>query len=84
MSKYHTYVLAGTKRLGRFRKRLTVKSDWAITAALNLLWEKSNDRSLLVSKSRKTKEPNTEAASLGSLCDGTLPPGQGYFFFRLT
>lgn len=55
MSKYHTYVLAGTKRLGRFRKRLTVKSDWAITAALNLLWEKSNDRSLLDIQEQKDK-----------------------------
>ena len=47
MGKYHAYVLASTKRLGRFRERLTAKSDWAVTAALNLLWEKSNDRSLL-------------------------------------
>lgn len=39
MGKYHTYILASTKRLGRFRKRLTTKSDWAITTALNLLWE---------------------------------------------
>ena len=40
MGKYHAYVLASTKRLGRFRERLTTKSDWAVTAALNLLWER--------------------------------------------
>jgi hypothetical protein len=41
MGKYHAYIFASTKRLGHFHKRLTTRSDWAITAALNLLWEKS-------------------------------------------
>jgi len=54
MGKYHAYVMASTKRLSRFRKRLTAKSDWAVTAALNLLWEKSNDRSLLDIREQKT------------------------------
>jgi len=55
MGKYHAYVMASTKRLSRFRKRLTAKSDWAVTAALNLLWEKSNDRSLLDIREQKDK-----------------------------
>jgi len=55
MGKYHAYVLASTKRLGRFRERLTTKSDWAVAAALNLLWEKSNDRSLTDIQEQKDK-----------------------------
>jgi hypothetical protein len=48
IAKYHAY-------LDRFRKRMTAKSDWAVTAALNLLWEKSNDRSLLDIQEQKDK-----------------------------
>jgi hypothetical protein len=55
MGKYHTYVWASTKRLSLFRERLTTKS--AVAAALNLLWEKSNDRSLTDIQEQKTKEP---------------------------
>jgi len=38
-----------------FRERLTTKSDWAVAAALNLLWEKSNDRSLTDIQEQKDK-----------------------------
>jgi hypothetical protein len=55
MGKCHACVLASAKRLGRFRKRLTAKSDWAVTTALKLLWEKSNDRSLLDIREQKGK-----------------------------
>jgi hypothetical protein len=55
MDKYHAYIFASTKRLDHFRKRLTTRSDWAITAALNLLWEKSNGRSALAIREQKDK-----------------------------
>lgn len=64
MGKYHAYVLASTKRLGRFRERLTTKSDWAVTAALNLLWEKSNDRSLLDIQEQKDKRAKIQRGRL--------------------
>jgi hypothetical protein len=54
MGKYHAYIFASTKRLGHFRKRLMIRSDWAIMAALNLLWERSNHRSILATRGQKT------------------------------
>ena len=62
MGKYHAYVLASTKRLGRLR--LTAKSDWAVTAALNLLWEKSNDRSLLDIQEQKDQRAKIQRGRL--------------------
>jgi hypothetical protein len=44
MGKYFAYMLASTKRLSHFRKRVTTRTDSAITAALNLLWEESNEQ----------------------------------------
>ena len=64
MGKYHAYVLASTKRLGRLRERLTTKSDWAVTAALNLLWEKSNDRSLLDIQEQKDQRAKIQRGRL--------------------
>jgi hypothetical protein len=55
MGKYRACIFASTKRLGHFRKRLTNRSDRAITAALNLLWEKSNGRSVLTIQEQKDK-----------------------------
>jgi len=55
MGKYHAYIFASMKRLGHFRKRLMTRSDLAITAALKLLWERSNHRSALAMRDQKDK-----------------------------
>jgi hypothetical protein len=55
MGKFPAYIFASTKRLGHFRKRLTIRSDWAIMAALNLLWERSNHPSALATPGQKDK-----------------------------
>jgi hypothetical protein len=34
---------------------MMARSDWAVTTALHLLWEKSNDRSLLDIREQKGK-----------------------------
>jgi hypothetical protein len=53
MDKYRADMPINTKRLRRFRETLTAKSNWAIMAMMNLLWEKSNDRSLLAIQEQK-------------------------------
>jgi hypothetical protein len=53
--KHDTPIPTSTKRLSRIRKRLTKTSDWAVTAVLNMLWEKSTDRSLLAIQEEKDK-----------------------------
>ena len=55
MDKYRAHMPVNLKRLRRFRERLTAKSNWAIIAMMNLLWEKSNDRSLLAIRDQKDK-----------------------------
>ena len=79
MGKYHAYVLASRKHLGRFRERLTTKSDWAVTAALTCFGKSQTIEAFSIFKSKKTNEPKyREAASVGGLSDGN-PAEAGLF-----
>jgi hypothetical protein len=55
MGKYLTYMLASTKRFSHFRKRVTTRTGSAITAAFNLLSEKSKERRGDASQEQKYK-----------------------------
>ena len=47
VGEYRAYMLASTKRLGCFRKRLGKEANTAITTALTHLWEKETERSAI-------------------------------------